>query len=295
MLVKFGEDFVYLNIKKEQQPIFSEVIKTIVAEYLEGCINDVLLEEDSICFTSRNNKLVKFDFQTGIFHSINLFARENSKLYKDGDLLIIVDPMGVDYLDYSLISIAEEIPMKSVPTPIGISFEVLFVERYSFTPYMDLFLRVERLKGDSVLHFQFFLIPLCDFEQYSSFNEEIDMPKERPLVVEIDIFGDRHSLLCERTNGGVKISKLPNLIYDADILFQFIRDRGPTCKVLYQTFRFILKDWANYVHDSVDLSRPLLFDCSYRMCHIFRVDLSFYLEYCAWSKLREKRSLELLW
>jgi hypothetical protein len=294
MLVKFGDDFVYLNIKKEQQPIFKEVIRTIVAEYLEGRVDDVLLEEDSICFISRYNKLVKFDFQTGIFHSINLFARQNPKLYKDGDLLIIVDPTGIDYLDYSLISILEEIPMRSVPTRIGTGDEVLFVERYPFRSYMDLFIRVKRRRGSSVLYFQFFLIPLCNFEQYGVFNEEIYMPKQGPLVVEIDIFGDRYLLLCERTDADVKVSKVPDLIYDADILLQFIRDRRLDCKALHQTFRFILKDWANYVHDSVDLSRPLLFDCSYQMCPIFRADLN-YLDYRAWSKLRDKRSLELLW
>jgi len=294
MLVKFGDDFLYLNIKKEQQPIFKEVIKMIVAEYLEGRVDDVLMEEDSICFISRNNKLVKFDFQTAIFHSINLFAKKNPKLYKDGDLLIIVDPTGIDYMDYSLVSIVKEIPMKSVPTPIGTSFEVLFAERYSFRPYMDLFMRVEKFKGSSILYFQFFLIPVCNFEQFGVFNKEILMPKESPLVVEIDIFGDRHSLLCERTNDDVKLSKLPNLIYDPDILFQFIRDGGSTCKVLHQAFRFILRDWAGYVHDNVDLSHPLLFHCSYRTCPIFRADLN-YLDYHTRSKLRDRRSLELLW
>jgi hypothetical protein len=294
MLVKFGDDFLYLNIKKEQQPIFKEVIRTIVAEYLEGHVDDVLMDEDSICFISRNNKLVKFDFQTGIFHSINLFAKKNPKLYRDGNLLIIVDPIGIDYLDYSLISIAEEIPMKSFPPPSITSYEILFVERYPFRPYMDLFMRVERLKGSSVLYFQFFLIPLYNSEQYSVFNEGIYMPKESPLVVEIDIFGDRHLLLCERTNDDVKLSKLPNLIYDPDILFQFIRDRGPTCKALHQTFRFILKDWVNYVRDSVDLSRPFLLHCNSQTCPIFRADLN-YLDYHTRSKLRDKRLLELLW
>jgi len=293
MLVKFGDDFVYLNIKKEQQPIFKEVIRTIVAEYLEGRVDDVLLEEDSICFISRNSRLVKFDFQTGIFHSINLFAKKNPKLYKDGDLLIIVDPTGIDYLDYSLISIVEEIPMQSVPTSIGTGYEVLFVERYSFTPYMDLFIRVQRFEGGSVLYFQFFLIPLCNFERFNMVNEEIYMPKESPLVVELDVFGDRHLLLCERTDADVKVSKVPDLIYDADILFQFIRDRRLNCKALHQTFRFILKDWANYVHDSVALSYPLLFHCSDRTCPIFRADLNYldhlnHLDYQAWSKLRDK-------
>ncbi|MCR6624694.1 MAG: hypothetical protein NDF58_08990, partial [archaeon YNP-LCB-024-027] len=203
-------------------------------------------------------------------------------------------PTGINYLDYSLISIAEEIPMKSFPPPSITSYEILFVERYPFRPYMDLFIRVENLKGSSILYFQFFLIPLCDFGQYSVFNEEIYMPKEIPLVVEIDIFGDRHSLLCERTNGDVKVSKLPNLIYDADILFQFIRDRRPTHKALYQTFRFISKDWANYVHDSVDLSRPFILHCNSQTCPIFRADLN-YLDYHTRSKLRDRRSLELLW